>query len=87
MNNYDKQVIEEFEKKYQSFELGEPISAPQMELVKQFILSSLKTQREMFMNCVPEERYLHLTLKNKKFGVIQTWNDCRKEMLDNIKKI
>jgi hypothetical protein len=94
MNKYEKSVIEEFDKKFDYFlpacgfnEDNTPISLGVD--IKQFILSSLQTQRELFIKCIPEEYdYLgKITTSSMQDWYDKGRSECRAELLENIKKI
>lgn len=42
---FEKEIIEEFEKRYQSFEFGEPISKYQFNVLRAFLSGALHQQR------------------------------------------
>jgi len=88
MNKYEKSVIEEFDKKFDYFlpacgfnEDNTPISLGVD--IKQFILSSLQTQRELFIKCIEEMGGIEI--ENRDGTKSELLIKCN--LLENIKKI
>lgn len=57
----EEKIIKEFTKKYESFELGEPVNIKQYRLLKSFIKKTLAQYKREIRNKIEKKKQYHLS--------------------------